>query len=84
MVASAQAMRLSTQVPESKRAHSQIKASLEMLRSIDTPLQQPNVERRLFEKVKNLDEILSELLYLEETALIPRIKDAQKAINAHD
>ena len=81
-------IRHSSQVTDIQDAHRQIRETLDKLRAIVEPvnheLLHQDWEKTLRKEIALLDEQLSELLYLEETALIPKIADAQKSIHAHD
>ena len=81
-------IRHSTQLADIQDAHRQIRETMDQLRSITPPapdeLRHQYGEAMLRKEIAVLDEQLSELLYLEETALIPKITEAQKSIHAHD
>lgn len=80
-------IRHSSQIHDIHDAHKQIRDTLSMLRAIEAPIaceqSAAKPECKLRQQVADLDEQLSELLYLEETALVPKITEAQKAIYAH-
>jgi hypothetical protein len=80
-------IRHSSQIADIHEAHKQIRETLGLLRAIEAPIACENapvpLECQLRKLIANMDEELSELLYLEETALVPKITDAQKAIYAH-
>lgn len=79
--------RHSTQLTEIQEVHIQLHETLDQLRAIVEPLQHetsyPDSERNLRREVKRLDEYVSELIYLEETAIIPMIIEAQNVIHAN-
>jgi hypothetical protein len=80
-------VRHTMQILEIKELHGQLHLTLEALRSISEPMahegQQPDWEQALRKQVKKLDEVLSDLLFLEETALLPKVVLTQEAIHAH-
>jgi hypothetical protein len=75
------------QITGIKEGHNRIKEALYRLQSIAPPMysapQQDNVYRSLRADLMQLDTALTELFYLEESSLIPKVMEAQKAIHAH-
>jgi hypothetical protein len=68
-------------------AHRQLQDTMDQLRpaaaSLPGETKQPDGDKSLRKDIRKLDEYLSELMYLEETAIIPTIVEAQQAIHAH-
>lgn len=70
-----------------KEAHTKIKETLYRLQSVATPIYHESLHdltyRLLRAEMMQLDTALTELFYLEESSLIPKVMEAQKAIHAH-
>ncbi len=79
--------RHTAQITGIKEGHNRIKEALYRLQSIAPPIysapQQDSVYRSLRAGLMQLDTALTELFYLEESSLIPKVMEAQKAIHAH-
>ncbi len=74
------------QVPELQASHQRIKNILNRLNMVSLPLYSdtiyPDTYRVLRNQMALIENMLTELLFLEEHYLIPKIVAAQKAINA--
>ncbi len=75
------------QLQQLKAAHQHIKEILYRIQQIATPMQQEikykkPACRTLINEVSQLDATLTELFYLEEAILIPKIMELQSQINA--
>jgi hypothetical protein len=71
---------------EFKESHKLVKDILNRLQMMSLPLHSetiyPDVYKLLRNQMTLLENTLTDLLYLEETYLIPKIAEAQKNINA--
>lgn len=78
--------RHSARIRDLQDNHNQIRDLLQLLGTIVIPAarteKDPDWERILHREIAALEEQLSELIYLEQTALMPQIEAAQKKINA--
>ena len=80
-------IRHTAQIEALQRAHSKIKETLDLIKSVVHPAKQvsmyPESFNNLGKEIQQLDVCLRELFYLEETELIPKVLEVQKAIHAH-
>lgn len=80
--------RHSAQIDSLRDSQNQIKEIFFRLHSVATPMYgtemvQAAVYRALRAEMTQIDTALTELFYLEESSLIPKLLQAQKAIHAH-
>lgn len=80
-------IRHTAQISGIKEAHNKIKESLYRLQSVAVPIYQKPVQADAYFAMRNemmlMDTTLTELFYLEESSLIPKVIEAQKNIHAH-
>ena len=74
-------IRHAAQLNDIREAHRGIKESLQVLKTATAAPEHFSAEMQ--REGDSLRDLLSEMIYLEETALIPKISAAQKAIYAH-
>ncbi len=81
-------MKHAAQLVGLKESHQHIKEILYRLQMVAMPLytetNYPNVYRLLRNEIMLIDTALTELFYIEEAALVPKILEAQKLIHARD
>jgi len=80
-------IRHTAQIDALQKAHSKIKETLNLIKSVVHPAEHVSMNAESFgnlsKEIKQLDVCLRELFYLEETELIPKVLEVQKAIHAH-
>lgn len=81
-------IRHTAQLIDIKEAHTKIKETLYRLQTVSIAISgtsdTDSIYRSLKTGIMQLDTALTESFYLEETSLIPKIMEAQKAIHAHN
>jgi len=85
--ASSCGMRHTEQMDGIREAHTKIRTTLGLLSSIETPMAHESLHgpayRQLHDEIDEIDTLLTALFNLENTMLLPKMAEAQKAIYAH-
>lgn len=82
-------IRHGSQLVAVRESHQKIKETLYRVLSVATPTtysdtRHDTAHRHLREAMRHLNTMLAGVFFLEESLLIPKIQEAQKAIHAHD